>query len=59
MTRALIADANLLRKVADGEADRVRPCILCNQACMVRDVRNPLVSCVGYPRPATSGTSPR
>ena len=50
MTRALIADANLPRKVADGEADRVRPCILCNQACMVRDVRNPLVSCVADPR---------
>ena len=50
MTRALIADANLPRKVADGEPDRVRPCILCNQACMVRDVRNPLVSCVADPR---------
>ena len=31
-------------------ADRVRPCILCNQACRVRDNRNPLVSCVGEPR---------
>jgi 2,4-dienoyl-CoA reductase (NADPH2) len=49
MTRALIADANLPRKVGDGEVERIRPCILCNQACMVRDARNPLVSCVADP----------
>ncbi|MGV1007545.1 MAG: NAD(P)-binding protein [Dermatophilaceae bacterium] len=50
MTRALLADANLPRKVAQGQADRVRPCILCNQTCMVRDPRNPIVSCVADPR---------
>jgi mycofactocin system FadH/OYE family oxidoreductase 1 len=50
MTRAIIADAQLPRKLADGSAARIRPCILCNQACMVRDVRNPLVSCVADPR---------
>ena len=46
MTRALIADAGLGTKVRAGEADRVRPCIRCNQACRVRDPRNPIVSCV-------------
>src|SRR5664279_5339384 len=50
MTRALLADANLPNKIAAGESDRVRPCILCNQNCMVRDPRNPIVSCVADPR---------
>ncbi len=50
MTRALLADANLPRKVAQGQSDRIRPCILCNQSCMVRDPRNPIVSCVADPR---------
>jgi mycofactocin system FadH/OYE family oxidoreductase 1 len=50
MTRAQIADPGLVAKVRDGRAAEVRPCILCNQACRVRDNRNPLVSCVGEPR---------
>ena len=50
MTRAQIADPGLVAKVRDGRSGEVRPCILCNQACRVRDNRNPLVSCVGEPR---------
>ncbi len=50
MTRAQIADADLVAKLTTGDSDRVRPCILCNQACQVRDVRNPIVSCVVEPR---------
>jgi mycofactocin system FadH/OYE family oxidoreductase 1 len=50
MTRAQIADPDLVAKVRAGAAPSVRPCILCNQACRVRDDRNPLVSCVGEPR---------
>jgi mycofactocin system FadH/OYE family oxidoreductase 1 len=50
MTRAQIADPRLLAKVRANASSRVRPCILCNQACQVDDVRNPLVSCVGEPR---------
>ena len=46
MTRALIADATLVAKLGVGHPERIRPCILCNQACRVRDNRNPLVSCV-------------
>jgi 2,4-dienoyl-CoA reductase (NADPH2) len=50
MTRAQIADPGLVRRVRTASPERVRPCILCNQACHVRDNRNPLVSCVGEPR---------
>ena len=49
MTRAQIADAELVAHLRLG-AERVRPCILCNQVCQVRDARNPLVTCVGDPR---------
>lgn len=47
MTRAQIADPDLVHKVAAGEP--VRPCVLCNQLCMCRDARNPIVSCVVEP----------
>ncbi len=32
--RMLIADPDLVRKVADGRAESVRPCIRCNQLCI-------------------------
>ncbi|HJQ48617.1 MAG TPA: mycofactocin system FadH/OYE family oxidoreductase 1 [Amycolatopsis sp.] len=61
MTRAQIADPALVAKVRAGAAPR--PCVLSNQKCRVRDVRNPIVSCVGEPRsghetedPAPEGT---
>lgn len=50
MTRAQIADPDLVGKLAAGRAARIRPCLLCNQRCKVRDNRNPLVSCVVEPR---------
>ncbi len=50
MTRAQIAESGLVALVRAGRAAEARPCILCNQACRVRDNRNPLVSCVGDPR---------
>ncbi|MGW3471899.1 mycofactocin system FadH/OYE family oxidoreductase 1 [Saccharopolyspora sp. NPDC000995] len=49
MTRAQIADPRLVELVRAGHADRVRPCVLCNQKCRVRDNRNPMVSCIGEP----------
>ncbi len=49
MTRAQIAEPRLVALVRQGTAARARPCILCNQACRVRDNRNPIVSCVGEP----------
>ncbi len=50
MTRAQIADPDLVAHLRSGEPGRIRPCILCNQRCQVRDDRNPIVSCVGEPR---------
>lgn len=47
MTRAQIADPDLVVKSARG--DLPRPCVLCNQTCLVRDPRNPVVTCVGNP----------
>ena len=52
MTRALIADPDLIAKLRAGHPERIRPCTRCNQTCQVRDVRNPLVTCIGEP---TSG----
>ncbi len=49
MTRAQIADPDIAAKLAAGDGDRIRPCILCNQTCQVRDARNPIVTCVGEP----------
>jgi 2,4-dienoyl-CoA reductase (NADPH2) len=49
MTRAQIADPDLARKATAGDGSRIRPCVLCNQVCMVRDARNPIVSCVVEP----------
>jgi hypothetical protein len=49
MTRAQIADAELVTKLASGVPEQIRPCVLCNQQCQVRDNRNPIVSCVADP----------
>ncbi len=49
MTRAQIADPDLVVKLARGEGERIRPCTRCNQTCQVRDARNPIVTCVGEP----------
>ncbi len=50
MTRAQLADAELVAKLRAGTPERIRPCVLCNQLCKVRDNRNPIVSCVMDPR---------
>jgi mycofactocin system FadH/OYE family oxidoreductase 1 len=52
MTRAQIADPDLVAKLRARAPGRIRPCTRCNQTCQVRDVRNPLVTCIGEP---TSG----
>lgn len=49
MTRAQLADAELVQKLRAGEAIQIRPCVLCNQMCKVRDNRNPIISCVVDP----------
>jgi 2,4-dienoyl-CoA reductase (NADPH2) len=50
MTRAQISDPDLVARLRAGQPERIRPCLLCNQACMVRDNRNPVISCVVEPR---------
>jgi mycofactocin system FadH/OYE family oxidoreductase 2 len=45
MIRPLIADPNLPRLSQTGQAERVRPCIACNQGCQVRSVMNVTLSC--------------
>ena len=52
MTRAQIADPDLVQKISNDQHAQIRPCIRCNQTCQVRDARNPIVTCVGEP---TSG----
>ena len=49
MTRAQITDPDLVARLRAGEPDRIRPCLLCNQQCMVRDNRNPVITCVLEP----------
>ncbi len=49
MTRAQITDSDLVARLRSGEEDRIRPCLLCNQTCMVRDNRNPVITCVIEP----------
>lgn len=58
MTRAQIADASLVAKLASGDADRIRPCILCNQTCRVRDDRNPIITCVVDPSSGHESSEP-
>jgi mycofactocin system FadH/OYE family oxidoreductase 1 len=56
MTRAQIADADLVAKLRAGQAGRIRPCLLCNQTCRVRDNRNPVITCIGDPRSGHEST---
>ncbi len=49
MTRAQLADPQLVAKVRAGTPEQIRPCIRCNQTCQVRDARNPIITCVGEP----------
>ena len=49
MTRAQIAEPDLVRLLRSGQPERIRPCVRCNQKCRVRDNRNPVVSCAAEP----------
>ncbi len=49
MTRAQLADAELVNKVRGDLSARIRPCLLCNQTCKVRDNRSPIITCVVDP----------
>jgi 2,4-dienoyl-CoA reductase (NADPH2) len=49
MTRALIADPDLVRKLRLGRPAEIRPCLLANQDFVVRTVQNPRLSCENNP----------
>ena len=49
MTRAQLADAELVNKLRNDQSARIRPCLLCNQTCKVRDNRSPVITCVVDP----------
>ncbi len=49
MTRALIADPDLPQKFRAGQVEQIRPCIRCNQDCVVRSPLNQVVSCIHNP----------
>ena len=49
MTRAQLADPDLVAKLRSGTPEQVRPCTRCNQTCQVRDARNPIITCVVEP----------
>jgi 2,4-dienoyl-CoA reductase-like NADH-dependent reductase (Old Yellow Enzyme family) len=49
MTRAQLADAELVNKLRNDQSARIRPCLLCNQTCKVRDNRSPIITCVVDP----------
>ena len=46
LVRAQIADPTLITKTLAGQAERVRPCIACNQGCIAGVFRDHRVGCV-------------
>lgn len=58
MTRAQLADPDLVAHLRAGTPERIRPCLRCNQTCQVRDPRNPIVSCVVEPSTGHEGRDP-
>jgi pyruvate/2-oxoglutarate dehydrogenase complex dihydrolipoamide dehydrogenase (E3) component len=49
LARAMIADPHLVTKSLAGQADRVRPCIACNQACTANQVFGLAIECAVNP----------
>ncbi len=49
MTRALISDPELPRKVMDGDAGSIRACVGCNQACIGHFHAGYPISCIQFP----------
>jgi 2,4-dienoyl-CoA reductase (NADPH2) len=50
MARPFLADADFVAKAAAGQADRIAPCIACNQACLDHTFSGRLTSCLVNPR---------
>ena len=50
MARPLLADAEFVAKAMAGRADRIAPCIACNQACLDHTFSGKISSCLVNPR---------
>ncbi|MBI5258230.1 MAG: NADPH-dependent 2,4-dienoyl-CoA reductase [Burkholderiales bacterium] len=50
MARPLLADAQFVRKAAQGRADEINTCIACNQACLDHTFAGKVTSCLVNPR---------
>ena len=50
MARPLLADAEFVKKAAQGRADEINTCIACNQACLDHTFSNKTASCLVNPR---------
>jgi len=50
MARPLLADADFVKKAAQGRADEINTCIACNQACLDHAFKNKIASCLVNPR---------
>jgi 2,4-dienoyl-CoA reductase (NADPH2) len=58
MTRAQLADPDLVARVRTGQPERIRPCTLTNQHSWVRDPRNLIISDDGEPGTGFEGVEP-
>ncbi|WP_323123510.1 NADPH-dependent 2,4-dienoyl-CoA reductase [Burkholderia alba] len=50
MARPFLADADFVKKAAEGRADEINTCIGCNQACLDHAFKNQVASCLLNPR---------
>ncbi|MBY6139673.1 NADPH-dependent 2,4-dienoyl-CoA reductase [Leisingera daeponensis] len=50
MARPMLADADFVAKAEAGQAERIAPCIACNQACLDHTFSGKLTSCLVNPR---------
>ena len=50
MARPFLADADFVRKAAEGRADEINTCIACNQACLDHTFAGKITSCLVNPR---------
>ncbi|MEY8843001.1 FAD-dependent oxidoreductase [Cribrihabitans sp. XS_ASV171] len=50
LARPMLADAEFVKKAAEGRASQIAPCIACNQACLDHTFGGKLTSCLVNPR---------
>jgi len=55
LTRALIADPDFANKARQGNLDDIRPCVYCNQGCVVSSPLNPPLRCIYNPEVGCEG----